>query len=190
MVAMAIALLAAATAGSSTPRKDVAGSGAPPEAEEESPEVFLAKAALQQYLSRVVRKDWDGVRGLTHPKALSAIAEVRKRTGFDRHALAPWANPKDQLETFRFRGARQVGPGAVAIAVGEDFFHADQRGLSTDDPSVYLLFRSQGAFAVGDKRPGGDLSDVSDKAVRLGYRGYVDSQSVAQARRAQSLPRR
>jgi len=26
--------------------------------EEESPDVFLAKATLQQYLSRVVRKDW------------------------------------------------------------------------------------------------------------------------------------
>jgi hypothetical protein len=190
MVAMAIALLAAANAGSSTPRRDVAESDAAPAAEEESPEVFLAKAALQQYLSRVVRKDWDGVRRLTHPKALSAIAEARKRAGFDRHALAPWANPKDRLETFRFHGARQVGPGAVAVAVGEDVFHADQRGVSTDQPSVYLLFRSQRTFAVGDKRPGGELPDVSAKAVRLGYRGYVDSQSVVQARRAPSLPRR
>jgi hypothetical protein len=190
MVAMAIALLAAANAGDSTPRRDVAGSYAPPAAEEELPEVFLAKAVLQQYLSRVVRKDWDGVRQLTHPKALSAIAEVRKRAGFDRHALAPWANPRDQLETFRFRGARKIGPGVVAVAVGEDFFHSDQRGLSTDDPSVYLLFLSQGSFAVGDKNPGGELSAVSDKAVRLGYRGYVDSQSMAQARRGHSLPRR
>src|ERR1700737_2755121 len=140
MVAMAIALLAAASGGSSTPRSEVAESEAQPAAEEESPEVFLAKAALQQYLSRVVRKDWDGVRRLTHPKALSAIAEARKRAGYDRHPLAPWARPKDRLETFRFRGARQVGPGAVAVAGGEDVFHADQRGLSADEPSVYLLF--------------------------------------------------
>jgi hypothetical protein len=190
MVAMAIALLAAASGGSSTPRSQVAESEAQPAVEEESPEVFLAKAALQQYLSRVVRKDWDGVRHLTHPKALSAIAEARKRAGYDQHPLAPWARPKDRLETFRFRGARQVGPGAVAVAVGEDVFHADQRGLGADEPSVYLLFRSQRTFAVGDKRPGGDLPDVSDKAVRLGYRGYVDSQAVVQARRAPPLTRR
>jgi len=37
--------------------------------DEDSPEVFLAKATLQQYLSRVVRKDWAGAKRLTHPKA-------------------------------------------------------------------------------------------------------------------------
>ncbi len=32
--------------------------------DEEAPDVFLAKATLQQYLSRVVRKDWDDARRL------------------------------------------------------------------------------------------------------------------------------
>ena len=50
--------------------------------DEESPEVFLAKATLQQYLSRVIRKDWDGARRLTHPKALALLDRMKVRGGF------------------------------------------------------------------------------------------------------------
>ena len=75
---------------------------------EESADVFLAKATLQQYLSRIVRKDWDGVRRLTHPKALAKIESGRKKAK-DPGALAPWQDDSDQLKTFEFRGAR---PGA------------------------------------------------------------------------------
>src|SRR5256885_16865265 len=76
--------------------------------EEESPDVFLAKATLQQYLSRVVRKDWDGAQRLTHPKALAILQALKKRTGSEIHNLAPWANGEVQLKTFRLTGARQA----------------------------------------------------------------------------------
>src|SRR5437870_5296163 len=76
--------------------------------EEDSPELFLAKATLQQYLSRVVRKDWEGARRLTHPKALTMLARLKKRTGAERHGLAPWADADTRLEAFRFMGAREV----------------------------------------------------------------------------------
>src|SRR3954471_3055973 len=74
--------------------------------DEESPDVFLAKATLQQYLSRVERKDGDGARRLTHPKTLGVIAQVKRRTGTERHNLAPWASADVQLKTFKFTGAR------------------------------------------------------------------------------------
>lgn len=187
MVAIAIAVLAAAS--SIHPTLDSsAGSGSA--AAEDSPEVFLAKATLQQYLSRIVRKDWDGVRRLTHAKALTAASDPKKRADAGSTLLAPWADRKNQLKTFRFRGARQIGPGAVAVGVGEDVFHEGRDGMGTDEPQVYLLFRSHGGFVVGDKKPGLLLSQVNDQSVRTAYRGYVDSASMAQARRGPSLPRR
>src|SRR3954453_18929717 len=76
---------------------------------EEPPDVFLAKATLQQYLSRVVRKDWDGVRRLTHPKTLAALESGRMRS----RDLAPWDGGEPELKTFRFVGAREVAPGVV-----------------------------------------------------------------------------
>ena len=154
---------------------------------EESPDVFLAKATLQQYLSRVVRKDWEAARRLTHPKALSAIAQLKKRTGVERHNLAPWANSGAELKTFRFIGTRQVSPGAVLVEVGEDSYRREEEGMSVDDSAVYLLFRSHGGFLVADKKAGVDLDDVTDQAIRVGYPGYVDQQVQAQARRESAL---
>jgi hypothetical protein len=154
---------------------------------EESPDVFLAKAALQQYLSRVVRKDWDGARRLTHARTRAVIAHMKRRTGVERHNLAPWANPGSELKTFRFVAARQVSPGAVLIQVGEDTWRAEEQGMSVDDPAVYLMFKSRAGFVVADKKAGVELGDVSDHAVRVGYPGYVDQQVQAQARRESAL---
>lgn len=155
--------------------------------DEESPDVFLAKATLQQYLSRLVREDWDAARRLTHPKALAAIAQVKRRTGVERHPLAPWADRSAQLKTFRFTGAREVSPGVVLIQVGEDTYRAEEEGMSVDDPALYLLIRSRGGFLVADKKAGIDLEQMSDRAVRLGYTGYLDHQVQAQARRESAL---
>jgi hypothetical protein len=154
---------------------------------EESPDVFLAKATLQQYLSRVVRKDWSGVRRLTHRKALGAIAHLKRRTGVERHNLAPWADRESELKTFRFTGSRQVSPGVVLVQVGEDTWRSEEQGMSVDDPAVYLLFKSRGGFLVADKKAGVELGDVSDEAVRVGYPGYADHQIEAQARRESAL---
>jgi hypothetical protein len=150
---------------------------------EETPDVFLAKASLQQYLSRMVRKDWEGVRRLTHPKTLGAIANLKKRTGREAHNLAPWANTDVQLKTFRFTDARQAAPGVVLVQVGEDTYRTEEQGMSVDDPGVYLLFKSRGGFLVGDKKQGVELSEVSRQSVKMGYSGYVDAQVQAQARR-------
>jgi hypothetical protein len=153
---------------------------------EESADVFLAKATLQQYLSRIVRKDWDGVRRLTHPKALAKI-ESGKKKAKDLGVLAPWQDGSDQLKTFEFRGARQVAPGVVMVAVGEDVYHSDDQGMSTGDPSVYLLFKSRNGFLVGDKMEGVGLGKAPGEQARNGYPGWVDHQVQAQARRAEAI---
>jgi hypothetical protein len=155
--------------------------------DEESPDVFLAKATLQQYLSRVVRQDWDGVRRLTHPKTLGVIAQLKRRTGSERHNLAPWANHDAQLKTFRFAGVRQVSPGVVLLQVGEDSFRPEEQGMSVNDPAVYYLFKSRGGFLIADKKLGVDLDEVTDRSVRTGYPGYLDQQVQAQARRESTL---
>jgi hypothetical protein len=154
---------------------------------EESPDVFLAKATLQQYLSRVVRKDWDGARRLTHPKALAVLEQLKKRTGGQQHNLAPWANSEVQLKTFHFVGANQIAPGAVLVQVNEDTYRTEEQGMSLDDPSVYLLFKSRGGFLLGDKKSGIELADVSPGSVKIGYPGYIDAQVIAQARREPGL---
>src|SRR5260221_14432729 len=93
---------------------------ASPDVGEESPDVFLARATLQQYLSRVVRKDWDGARRLTHPKALAVLDQLKKRTGGQPPNLAPWANGEVQLKTFHFAAANQIAPRAVLLPVNEE----------------------------------------------------------------------
>jgi hypothetical protein len=145
---------------------------------EESPDVFLAKAALQQYLSRVVRKDWDAARRLTHAKA-----QARRRS---ESSIAPWIDADVELKAFRFVEARQIAPGVVAVQVGEDSQHRGDGQLSSDD-AVYLLFKSRGSFLVGDKKPSFELAEVTDAFVRRGYPGYVDEQVQAQAQ-AQPQP--
>jgi hypothetical protein len=162
-------------------------SGVQPMLNEESPDAFLAKATLQQYLSRVVRRDWDGARRLTHPKTLGAIAQLKKRSGYERHNLAPWANNEAQLKTFRFAGAKQIAPGVVLVQVGEDTYRSSEQGMSVDDPAVYLLFKSRGGFLVGDKKADVELSEVSANSVKIGYPGYLDAQVQAQARREPGL---
>ncbi len=182
----ALVLVAALAAVESTVDKSREG-GVQSMLNEESPDVFLAKATLQQYLSRVVRKDWDGARRLTHPKTLAGIAQLKKRTGTELHNLAPWANRDVQLKTFHFSEANQVAPGVVVVQVGEDTYRSEEQGMSVDDPSVYLLFKSRGGFLVGDKKSGIELSELSDSSVKIGYPDYVDAQVQAQARRESGL---
>jgi hypothetical protein len=182
-----LVLLAAAAAAATLDRESE--SGVQSMLEEEAPDVFLAKATLQQYLSRMVRKDWDGARRLTHPRTLAVIRNLKERVGSERHNLAPWAHSEAQLKTFRFTGARQVAPGVVAVQVGEDTWRAEEEGMSVDDPAVYLLFKSRGGFLLGDKKAGVELTEISVASVRLGYPGYVDGQTQAQARREAALHR-
>ena len=182
----AFALMAALAAVNSTVDKSEE-SGVQSMLNEESPDVFLAKATLQQYLSRVVRKDWDGARRLTHPKTMGVISQMKQRTGSERHNLAPWANRDVQLKTFRFSDAREIAPGAVMVQVGEDTYRTEEQGMSLDDASVYILFKSRGGFLVSDKKSGVQLSEVSADSVRIGYPGYVDAQVQAQARRESGL---
>jgi hypothetical protein len=185
MVAAMVLWAALAAADSTVDQSE--GSSVQSMLNEESPDAFLAKATLQRYLSRVVRKDWDGARRLTHPKTLGVIAQLKKRSGYERHNLAPWANSEEQLKTFRFIDAKQIAPGVVLAQVGEDSYRSEEQGMSVDDPAVYLLFKSRGGFLVGDKKAGVELSEVSANSVKIGYPGYLDAQVQAQARREPGL---
>jgi hypothetical protein len=164
MVAVAVVILAAALDGTAERQQ---GDSVQSLLREESPDVFLAKATLQQYLSRIVRRDWDGVKRLTHPKA----------------RLAPWSQRNDELKTFEFKEARSAGPGAVVIELAEDVYHRYAQRMSTGDPAIYFLFKSRGAWLVGDRKPGSRLRNVSNDSIRTSYPGWVDHQALAQARR-------
>ncbi len=111
------------------------------------------------------------MKRLTHPKA----------------RLSPWAERNDELKTFEFKDARPAAPGAVAIEIAEDVYHRDSQEMSTGDPAVYLLFKSRGSWRVGDRKPGARLRNVSNDSIRTRYPGWVDSQGLAQARRADPL---
>ena len=174
VAALVLAAVSAASAIGSSPQASVQTL-----LQEEPPDVFLAKATLQQYLSRVVRKDWDGVRRLTHPKTLAALESGKLRS----RELAPWDGGEPELKTFRFVAAREAAPGVVLVRVGEDTYRSDAQAMSVDDASVYVLFKSRGGFLVGDRKDGEELSEVSQRFLRARYPGYVDGQVQAQARR-------
>jgi len=59
--------------------------------------------------------------------------------------------------------------------------------MSTGDPAVYLLFKSRGAWLVGDRKSGARLRNLSNDAVRTAYPGWVDHQALAQARRSERV---
>jgi hypothetical protein len=143
---------------------------------EESPDVFLARATLQQYLERVMRQDWDGVRRLTHPKALVAGA-ARARRG-ESDDLAPW-DADDHLGGFALKSARPAAPGIVLIEVAE-------RG----EVATYVLFKSHGSWLVGAKEFGAHPDDFSNESIRARYPGWVDHQALTQARRTERSARR
>jgi hypothetical protein len=150
-----------------------AGAASPPA---EDSEAFLAKATLQQYLSGIVRKDWDAVRRLTHPRALQA--------------LAPWAgSTDDELKTFRFKECRSPGPGIVIVGVAEDVYHPKRDERSTGAPAVYVLFRRRSGWAVGDKKPGAEVEDLEAVPLRASYPGWVDREVLAEARRTRTARR-
>ena len=109
MLAVVLSLLALAANPEST---SAHGESVQSMLHEESPDVFLGKATLQQYLERVTRKDWNGVRRLTHPKALTLI-EARGRRG-EGDDLAAW-DADDELGPFALKAARSAGPGAPSI---------------------------------------------------------------------------
>ncbi|HEY6911225.1 MAG TPA: hypothetical protein VI356_17735 [Myxococcales bacterium] len=178
VAALVLAAVSAASSIDKSPRESVQAL-----LQEEPPDVFLAKATLQQYLSRVVRKDWDGVRRLTHPKTLAALENGRIRS----RELAPWDDGEPELKTFRFVGAREVAPGVVLVQVGEDTYRPEEQGMSVDEASVYVLFKSRGGFLVGDRKDGAELAEVSDHFARARYPGYVDGQVQAQARRESAM---
>jgi hypothetical protein len=173
MLARTLVLLAlAAATQSGTPRNE--GESVHSMLREESPDVFLAKATLRQYLERAARNDWDGVRRLTHPKALPFGGSPRKRG--DALEVARWQH--EPPENFELRDARSAGPGVVLVEVAED-----------DEPATYVVFKSHGSWLVGDKRPGLRLVDLSDESIRAGYPRWVDHQALTQARRAERSSR-
>jgi hypothetical protein len=143
---------------------------------EESPDVFLARVTLQQYLERVARQDWDGVRRLTHPKALAGIGMHARRGESDD--LAPW-DTGDRLDKFALKGARSAAPGIVLVEIAEG-----------GEAATYILFKSHGSWLVGDKEFGARLGDLSDESIRARYPGWVDHQALTQARRAERSARR
>jgi hypothetical protein len=73
----------------------------------------------------------------------------------------------------------------ATLQVGEDTYRSEEQGMSVDDPSVYLLFKSRGGFMVGDKKADMQLAELRDGSVRIGYPAYVDGQ--AQARRESAM---
>jgi hypothetical protein len=176
MLAVALSLLALAVA-AAPDREGGHGESVQSILQEESPDVFLARATLQQYLERVARQDWGGVRRLTHPKALAAIA-ARARRG-ESDDLAAWDDADAHLGTFALKAARSAASGIVLIDVAE-----------SGEMATYILFKSHGSWLVGAKEFGARIGDISDESIRSRYRGWVDHEALTQARRAERSARR
>ena len=174
MLVAALALLALAAAPESrAPREQ--GESVHSILKEESPDVFLAKATLRQYLQRAARNDWDGARRLTHPKALRSGGASRRRR--DAPDLPRWQDDEPST-VFELADARSAGPGIVLVEVVED-----------GEAATYMLFKSHGSWLVGDRKAGVHLADISDESIRAGYPGWVDHQALTQARRAERAAR-
>jgi len=62
------------------------------------------------------------------------LEKMKKRTGSERHNLAPWADASTRLEAFRFLGAKEISPGVVLVSTGEDNFHTEEQACRPTTP--------------------------------------------------------
>jgi hypothetical protein len=172
---------ALAVAPASLVRAEQATAEAAEATEEEGPRVATAedlaeaKKVLTSYLDAVKAKKWDVAKKLTHPKTLEVIADIKKRTGKENHALAPWARVKEAYLTgFVLGDPNPTANGAVVVPSTEDEHSVPENGDEAGIQAEYLLIPLEGKWYVTDRRLG--EGQFPEKTVGASYKGYFEGQ--------------
>ncbi len=141
----------------------------------ESPSEKAAKALVETYLNAVKAKNWAGVKKLTHPKSIAAIAERKTRLGKEDHPMAPWYHEKTTawLKAYRIT---QVTPSAlktVVVETLEDNFQVQDKAVAENEKGAYLVGQKGGKWYIVDRKRGETFTKPS---IKLGYKGWFDDE--------------
>lgn len=136
-----------------------------------------AKAVVESYLATCVKSatakkpSWDAAKKAVHPKRLEDIADIKKRTGVEKHALAAWAAVGEHyLEKFEIAGTSPSGKGAVVVATTEDHYLVEDKGHDEGVQAEYLVLPVDGQWFIVDRRLG--TGQFPSAKVGASYRGY------------------
>lgn len=139
------------------------------------PDFDGAKAVLAKWLDAVKAKKWADAKKVTHPKAIEAIADVKKRTQVENHPLAPWARLSESyLTKYEITDARASALGAVVVRTSEEHFSVEEKGVEEGAPAEYLLVPVAGAWWLTDRRVGENVYD--QKTVAASFKGYFEGE--------------
>lgn len=138
-------------------------------------EMAEAKKALTTYLDAVKAKKWDQAKKSIHPKTLEVIASLKKRTGTENHAMAPWARVKEAYMTgYTLGDPKPTADGAVVVPSTEDEHSVPENGDESGIPAEYLLIPLEGKWYVTDRRLG--ENQFPESTVGASYKGYFEGQ--------------
>lgn len=140
-----------------------------------APDLEGAKKALSTYLDAVKAKKWDVAKKQIHPRTLESIADLKKRTGIENHALAPWARVKESyLTKYEIRGGTPSVRGAAVFKVSEDNYSVEEKGVEEGAAAEYFLIPIDGTWYVTDKRVGED--QFPEASIGASYKGYFQGE--------------
>jgi hypothetical protein len=134
-----------------------------------------AQEVVTGYLEAVKAKKWDVAKKAIHPKRLAEIADQAKRTGVEKHALAPWAKVKESyLTKFEVSGAAPSGKGAVVVSSTEDHFSVEDKGVDEGVQAEYLVVPLEGRWFIVDRRLG--AGQFPSGKVAASYKGFFEGE--------------
>lgn len=141
-----------------------------------------AKAVVESYLGSCVKAVsqkkpamWESAKKALHPKRLEEIADGKRRTGVEKHALAAWARVGEHYVTkFEVSGTTPGGKGSVVVSTVEDHFSVEEKGHDEGVQAEYLVVRLAGKWFIVDRRLGSGQFPA-DKA-GPSYRGYFEDE--------------
>ena len=148
-------------------------------AAEEAADLTPAREAVSTYLAAVKAKKWPAAKKQLHPLTVEAIADIKRRTKVENHALAPWARVKESyLTAFEVESARATDGGAVVVSTVEEHFSVEDNGTEEGVRAEYLVLKVGEAWKLVDRRLGEQV--FRDGTVQESYKGWFAYEPPAQ----------
>jgi len=127
-----------------------------------------------RYLEQVKSKKWAEAKKLTHPATLATIAEIKKTTKDERHAMAPWYWEKTDflVVDWELKSIEESALGTYQVFTSEKHYKVEEDGHSEGEEAAWLVGRKDGTLFVADVQRGGGGFDKT--AITIGRKGFFD----------------
>lgn len=151
------------------------------------PDIQEAQKTLNSYLDLLVKKKWDLAKKMVHPKTLELIAGIKKRTGAEKHGMAPqyWAKDDFWLKEFKIESGTKQLLDTVQFQVKEINYRVQEKGVDEGEPAAFLLGKLKGKWVIVDKKAN---NTFNDKNIKVEFRGYFEDAAPKADPKAEPAP--